>query len=153
MIWSYLGPLILFSLAFGATFWKIPSWFPGSLISLPITYFIIETNNYLRTNLVDSPNISDGLSMFLTLVGATVIWGLTSFGVLIGKRFRVFIVSFKTNKRNVWNFPNKWFSEISPQLLPPFGWGRKKWLESAMGLKVQDCWRTSFNRSTWANLW
>ena len=109
MIWLSLGGVFLLSIITGAIFRKISIWAPGAVISLPLAYFLFQTNDNLRITqgfvydlfsfFSTSGNIPDTLLFFITLAGGVGIWGLTSLGVTIGKRIGGYIVYTRTKRR------------------------------------------------------
>ena len=109
MIWLSLVGVFLLSIVTGAIFKKIPSWTPGTVISLPIAYFIFQNidNRLISQGYIfdlfsffsSSGDISETLSWFVTFAGGVGIWGLTSIGVTIGKRIGSYIVYTRTKRR------------------------------------------------------
>ena len=100
MILPSFGAVFLFSFLMGAIFRKISSWVPGIPIALPMAYFLVQTNDNLRITqgiIYDffsfflSENVSDILLCFAIFAGGVGIWGVTSLGLAIGKRFGGYI--------------------------------------------------------------
>jgi len=109
MIWLSLGGVFFLSIIIGAIFRKISIWAPGAVISLPLAYFLFQTNDNLRITqgliydlfsfFSTSGNISDTLLLFVTFTGGVGIWGLTSLGLALGKQIGAYNAYRITKRR------------------------------------------------------